>query len=96
MFAIYNTQHFIKCDNISITAGSDFEDRVIPVIIPAGQTRFLVDVSIINDNLVEQSQEQFSIMLQLDSDEDEGVIIAGAGVGTVNIIDDDSKSSIEH
>ena len=64
---------------------------MIPVIIPAGQTRFLVELSIINDNLVEQSQEQFFVMLQLDDEEDKNVIVAGTGVGTVSIIDDDSK-----
>ena len=75
-----------------ITAGSDFEDRVIPVTIPAGETRATVNVAIVNDNLVEQSQEQFSVMLQLSSEAGrDGVVIGGTGEGTVEVIDDDSK-----
>ena len=51
----------------------------------------VVGVSIINDALVEQSEEQFLVMLQLDGGENEGVMIGGTGVGTVNVFDDDSK-----
>ena len=50
-----------------------------------------VEVSILNDNVVEQVQEEFSVELQLDSTGGEEVIIEGAGEGTVEVVDDDSK-----
>ena len=70
---------------------------MIPVVIPAGQTRVMVDVAIINDDLVEQSQEEFSVMLQLSNEGGgggghQGVMIGGTGEGTVQVVDDDSKT----
>ena len=84
---IYRDTHFAQY----IAAGSDFEAASIPVTIPSGETMVTVEVSILNDNVVEQVQEEFSVELQLDSTGGEEVIIEGAGEGTVEVIDDDSK-----
>ena len=71
-------------------------DRVIPVTIPAGETRVTVDVTIVNDNLVEESQEQFSVMLQLSGETGGGVMIGETGEGTVEVIDDDSEFPVQN
>ena len=60
------------------------------MVIPASETNVPVRVPIINDNLVEPSQEVFSIVLQL-SGSDGGLTTVGTGVGTVDIMDDDSE-----
>lgn len=73
-----------------MAAGTDFEDQLIPVLIAAGKTRVQVEVPIVNDAVVEQSQERFAVRLELSSG-DNGVKIGGRGVGTINIVDDDSK-----
>ena len=70
-------------------AGSDFNDQTIQVVIPAGETKVRVSVPVIDDNLVETSQEVFSIMLQLNASDDEVTI--ETGVGIVDIMDDDSE-----
>ena len=69
---------------------------MIPVTIPAGQTKVTVDVSIINDDLVEDSREEFTVRLQLSSEAGEEVMIGGTGEGTVEVVDDDSKFIITH
>ena len=72
-----------------IVAGTDFQDQMIAVHIPAGQTSVLVDILIIDDNVTEQLTESFSVMLEVD--EDSGLTIAGDGSAIVNVMDDDSK-----
>ena len=60
------------------------------MVIPAGETMVTVSFPVINDNLIEMSQEAFSIMLQLNSSDEGGVTIE-TGVGVVDIMDDDSE-----
>ena len=72
-----------------IVAGTDFQDQMIAVHIPAGETSVLVDILIIDDNETEQLTESFSVMLEVD--EDSGLTIADDGSATVNVMDDDSE-----
>ena len=60
-------------------------------MIPAGQTSFTVDITIIDDSIVEPSRETFSINLQLEDGGDGGVTISGTGTGTIDVVDDDGE-----
>jgi len=70
--------------------GSDYVSGPYNVTFPAGTTRAVLDISVINDNILERN-ESFSLMVNsavLPSD------VASVDQTTITIIDNDSKLCI--
>ena len=78
-----------NCYYISnLTGGNDYDSISQNVTIPSGTTNSSFSVTIINDNILEGT-ENFTLTIVSTSQRD--VTIDGSGQATVNIVDDDGK-----